>query len=122
MLLLSKINSYIIHPFSTYSLSFFFLFFFILISQIIVIISPTFSLPFTFSSSYYYLPYYPFGYCICITRPTFHLFFFFLRRALIEFQWVPCIVHGTHKPIFSTKLSLKMGLTAIFTHLKIILL
>ena len=77
ILLLSKINSYIIHPFSTYSLSFFFFSFFLLISQIIVIISPTFSLPFTFSSSYYYLPYYPFGYCICIPRPTFHLFFFF---------------------------------------------
>jgi len=26
----------------------------------------------------------------------FHLFF--LRRSLTEFQWVPCTVHGTHKP------------------------
>ena len=110
MLLLSKINSYIIHPFATYSLSLSF-FFLILISRIIVILSPTFSLPFTISSSYYYLPYYLFGYCIYVSRPMFHLFFFFFffRRALIEFQWVLCTVHGTPKPIFSKKLPLKNG-------------
>ena len=38
------------------------------------------------------------------------------------FQWVLCIVHGTYKPLFSTKLSLKMDPIALFTHLKIILL
>ena len=37
-------------------------------------------------------------------------------------QWVLCTVHGIHKPLFSTKLSLKMGLIVLFTHLKIILL
>ena len=36
--------------------------------------------------------------------------------------WVLCTVHRTHKPIFSEKFSLKMGHTALFTHLKIILL
>ena len=34
----------------------------------------------------------------------------------------PVPVRGTHKPLFPTKLSLKMDLTALFTHLKIILL
>ena len=37
-------------------------------------------------------------------------------------QWVPCIINGIHKPLFSAKFSLKMGLTALFTHLEIILL
>ena len=37
-------------------------------------------------------------------------------------QWVPCTIHRTHKPLFSAKLSLKMGLTVLFTHLKIVLL
>ena len=37
-------------------------------------------------------------------------------------QWVPYIVHRTHKLLFSTKFLLKMSLTALFTHLKIILL
>ena len=68
---------------------------------------------------------------ICLdTRPgpcvsAFHIFlfiYFFFRRALTEFQWVPCTVRGTYKPLFPTKLSLKMSPTALFTHLKIILL
>ena len=37
-------------------------------------------------------------------------------------QWVPYIVHRTHKPLFSHKLSLKIDPTILFTHLKIILL
>ena len=37
-------------------------------------------------------------------------------------QWIPCIVHETHKPHFSATFSLTMGLTVLFTHLKIILL
>ena len=40
----------------------------------------------------------------------------------VLFQWVLCIVYETYKPLLSTKLSLKMSLTALFTHLKIILL
>ena len=38
------------------------------------------------------------------------------------FEWVPYIVHATHKPLFSHKLLLKMDLMSLFTHLKIILL
>ena len=59
--------------------------------------------------------------------------FFFWRRApqvglcTIQWvpctiQWVPCTVYMTYKHLFSTKFLLKMGLTALFTHLKIILL
>ena len=33
-----------------------------------------------------------------------------------------CTIYRTQKPLFSTKLSLKMGPTALFTHLKIIIL
>ena len=56
-----------------------------------------------------------------------HLFFFFFLRSTFLwlwwlFQWVTCIVHVTHKPLFSTKLSLKIGPMALFIHLKIILL
>ena len=60
---------------------------------------------------------YPFGYCVCI-----QCFTFFFRRPLIEFQWLPCTVYRTHKPLFSTKFSLKISLTTLFIHLKIILL
>ena len=52
-------------------------------------------------------------------------FFFFFEACFVAkvlFQWVLYIVHGTHKPLFSTKLSLKMGLMTLFTFLKIILL
>ena len=52
-------------------------------------------------------------------------FFFFFSWAflwLLAFLVVQCTVHGTYKPLFSTKLLLKMGFTALFTHLKIILL
>ena len=58
-------------------------------------------------------------------RSAFSLFFFFFgkdRVAIMNFQWVPCIVHGTHKPLNSANFSLKIGLTTLFTHLKIILL
>ena len=60
-----------------------------------------------------------------IMRLRLRFFFFFLEAhfvAVVFFQWVLCTVHGTHKPLFSTKLSLKIGHTALFTHLKIILL
>ena len=33
-------------------------------------------------------------------------------------QWVSCTVHETHKPLFSSKFSLKLGPTALFTYLK----
>jgi len=40
----------------------------------------------------------------------------------VSHQWVLCTVHETHKPHFSVTFSLKMGLTTLFTYLKIILL
>ena len=43
-------------------------------------------------------------------------------QPLLSFLWVPWIVHRTHKLHFSAIFSLKMGLMALFTHLKIILL
>ena len=64
-------------------------------------------------------PKYAFG----LSLKALHLhFFFFGRSAFSSNQWVPCTVHETHKSLFSTKLSLKMGLMILFTHLKIILL
>ena len=53
---------------------------------------------------------------------SFLFFFLFGKSAFQHFQWVPCTVYGTHKSLFSHKLSLKMGLMILFTHLKIILL
>ena len=72
---------------------------------------------------------------------VFLFFFFFLERPAFLFDFVcQCTVHsskisggqctpvgpmhylGTHKPYFSKTFSLKMGPTALFTHLKIILL
>ena len=53
------------------------------------------------------------------------LFFFFGKvnfHVICTVQWVSCTIYGTHKPLFSTKLSLKMGPTTLFTYLKIILL
>ena len=38
------------------------------------------------------------------------------------FFLVSCTVHGIYKYLHSTTFSLKLGLTALFTHLKIILL
>ena len=38
------------------------------------------------------------------------------------YQWVPCTVYRTHKFHFSATFSSKMGSTALFTYLKIILL
>ena len=49
-------------------------------------------------------------------------FFLVVEKHISAFQWVPCTIHGTHKPHFLAKFSLKMDLTALFTHLKIILL
>ena len=57
MLMLSHINGRIIHSFPTLSLLFLTLIsFFLLISQIIVIVSLTFLIPFTCLSPHYYLP------------------------------------------------------------------
>ena len=58
-------------------------------------------------------------------RSAFSLFFFFFWKdcvAIMNFQWVPCIVHETHKPLYSANFSLKISPTALFTYLKIILL
>ena len=41
---------------------------------------------------------------------------------IIFFQWVSCIVHRIHKYFIYKKKKLKLGLTILFTHLKIILL
>ena len=41
---------------------------------------------------------------------------------IVAFQWVSCTVYKTYKPLFSTKFSLKMDFTALFTYLKMILL
>ena len=72
-----------------------------------------------------------------LLRPTIKKKFFlicFLREyaTKVEFglisahlclcQWVTCAIHGTHKLSNSVKFSLKLGSTALFTHLKIILL
>ena len=46
-------------------------------------------------------------------------FFFWLRSAFYGCPVGPCIVYRTHKPLFSTKLLLKIGLTVLFTHLKL---
>ena len=60
---------------------------------------------------------------ILMIRPAFaFLFFFFIEERFMFFQWVSCTVHETNKLIFLAKLLLKMGLTVLFTHLKIILL
>ena len=52
------------------------------------------------------------------------LFFFSQPHVLTFQQWTmhPCTVHRSHKLHFSATFSLKMGSTALFTHLKIILL
>ena len=54
------------------------------------------------------------------------IFFFFFEKCIyvifMFFQWVLCIVYETHKSLVSAKLSLKIGHTALVTHLKIILL
>ena len=57
---------------------------------------------------------------VCI----FFFFFFFEKRDSVAFMllWVLCTIYGIHKPLFSAKLSLKIGLMALFIHLKIILL
>ena len=57
---------------------------------------------------------------------VFAFFFFFWVRS--AFLWLLCFSSGSRALFtgptnpFSTKFSLKMGLTALFTHLKIILL
>ena len=53
------------------------------------------------------------GYCSCTVAEIFYF---------SEHQWIPCTVHRTHKLHFSSTFSLKMGLTALFMHLKNILL
>ena len=51
---------------------------------------------------------------------AFMLFIFF--KSTFQLSSGSWTIHEPHKPIFSTKLSLKIGHTALFTHLKIILL
>ena len=54
--------------------------------------------------------------CVCVC-----VFFFFFGEARSIFSSGSC-AHRIYKPLFSPKLSLKMGLMTLFTHLKIILL
>ena len=66
--------------------------------------------------------------CVCVfvlRISPFFFFFFLVQPALVDFSTVnSAFVHysRTHKFHFSTIFSLKMGSTALFTHLKIILL
>ena len=56
---------------------------------------------------------------------VFFFFFFFFSAAMVDPSSVNrhlCTVHGPHKLHFLSTFSLKMGHTALFTHLKIILL
>ena len=57
---------------------------------------------------------------VLCTRPTISLTSKFCIEMCLSMD--PCTVYETHKPLFSHKLSLKMGLIVLFTHLKIILL
>ena len=68
---------------------------------------------------------------LCILDSTFTavfrvscVFFFFSPQLLTSQLWTvhPCTVHESYKLHFLVTFSLKMGLTALFTHLKIILL
>ena len=47
---------------------------------------------------------------------------FLIFFLLTVFQWVSCTVHEIHKPLFPIKISLKIGFTVLFIHLKFILL
>ena len=56
---------------------------------------------------------------------TFQRFFniiFYWEARFSAFWWIPCTIHRTHKPLFSTKFSLKISHAVLFTYLKIILL
>ena len=77
-----------------------------------------------FSISRFLLLFFFFGTCL---GNNFHYYGYCLWTAATQFdfsahQWVLCTIHGIHKPHFLTTFSLKMGLTILFTHLKIILL
>ena len=61
-------------------------------------------------------------YGVCGSSLSIFSFFFFFNRNLWLFSCEPCTVHGTHKHHFLATFSLKMSPTALFTHLKIILL
>ena len=56
--------------------------------------------------------------CLCLRFFFLFLFFSFFEREVhfMLFQWVPCTIYGTHKSLFSAKLSLKMSFTVLFTH------
>ena len=49
-------------------------------------------------------------------------FFFFLMHTNYTVQETLCTVHGTHNHFIYNKNILKIGLTTLFTHLKLILL
>ena len=61
-----------------------------------------------------------FSHCVFLSL----FFFIFFSRECWLFSWIvhECTVYETHKHHFSAIFSLKLGLTILFTHLKIILL
>ena len=66
---------------------------------------------------------YPFGYSWNADASAFQRFLFIYWEARFSaFWWVPCTIYRIHKPLFSTKFSLKISHAVLFTYLKIILL
>ena len=57
-----------------------------------------------------------------ILQRVFSFFFFFFFQAATFDQFSHGTIHGSHKLHFSATFSLQMGPTALFTHLKFILL
>ena len=58
--------------------------------------------------------------CVWVVHLRTRWFFFFL--PFFAHQGVSCTIHKTHTPYFLVIFSLKIGLTVLFIHLKIILL
>ena len=54
---------------------------------------------------------------ICAFAFSFSFFFEVCFSAETHFQWVLCTVHRTHKHLFSSKFSLKMGFTYSTIHI-----
>ena len=58
---------------------------------------------------------------VCLDSASVYTFFFFFLPFFAH-QWVSCTIHKTHTPYFLVIFSLKISLTVLFIHLKIILL
>ena len=72
---------------------------------------------------FFFLPAVVFDFSTC-SLYTFHQLVYCSQqnKRWSAHQWVPLTVYGPHKHHFSTTFLLKMDTTALFTHLKIILL